>query len=370
MRIVGLIGRNGAGKTTALKALLGLTPFDGVLTVLGRDPMQERLALTREISFIPDVGILPKWLRVRTRSTTSRRCTRPSIARAPKAFLRTTDIRPGSRVRELSKGMVTQLQLALVLAIRARLLVLDEPTVGLDLLYRRRFYDTLVNDYMDEERTILVTSHQVEEVENLLTDVMFIERGRIVLDTPVDDIAARYVQLVVGPAQVRGGARAGAFLRARSVRSQRHVLRRPPRPRRLPSSERSSAPRWPTSSLRDARRSTMNEIKMLVRRELWEHRSLYRAPAVIAGLLVLGHAVRRAALWRPRGRRASAARPRSPSRPASTSALGGVLPRCAVLVGAIVSFTYLLDCLYAERKDPHDPLLEVDARVRHPPPCW
>ncbi len=198
-RIVGLIGPNGAGKTTALKAILGLTRFQGDLRVLGLDPRSSRDELMREVSFIADVAVLPRWLRVsQALELVAGVHTRFDRARAME-FLRRTDIRLRSRVRELSKGMVTQLHLALILAIDARLLVLDEPTLGLDLLYRRQFYDTLLNDYFDKERTILVTTHQVEEVENLFTDVIFINRGRVVLDSSVEGLAERYVQLTVPP---------------------------------------------------------------------------------------------------------------------------------------------------------------------------
>ena len=196
-RIVGLIGRNGAGKTTVIKSLLGLTPYEGSLSVLGRNPATERDALMREVSFIADVAVLPKWLRVKN-ALDYLQGVHPAFNRErAEQFLAETGVGLAHRVGELSKGMVTQLHLALVLAIKARLLVLDEPTLGLDLLVRRRFYDTLLNDYMDDERTILVTTHQVEEIENLLTDVMFIEQGRIVLNTPVDRIGERYAQLVV-----------------------------------------------------------------------------------------------------------------------------------------------------------------------------
>src|ERR1700716_3191822 len=174
-RILGLIGPNGAGKTTALNAILGLTPYQGELRVLGRDPWTERDQLMRDVCFIADVAVLPRWLRVsQALDFVAGVHPRFDLARATD-FLRTTDIRMTSRVRELSKGMVTQLHLALILAIDARLLVLDEPTLGLDLLYRRKFYDTLLNDYFDKERTILLTTHQVEEVENLFTDVIFIK---------------------------------------------------------------------------------------------------------------------------------------------------------------------------------------------------
>lgn len=198
-RIVGLIGRNGAGKTTVIKSLLGLTPHEGSLAVLGRNPDTQRGELMREVSFIADVAVLPKWLRVRN-ALDYVQGVHPAFNRErAEQFLATTDVKLTHKVRELSKGMVTQLHLALVLAIRARLLVLDEPTLGLDLLVRRRFYDTLLNDYMNEERTILVTTHQVEEIEHLLTDVLFIEQGRIILDTAVEDIGSRFVQLVARP---------------------------------------------------------------------------------------------------------------------------------------------------------------------------
>ncbi|MEO6185518.1 MAG: ABC transporter ATP-binding protein [Steroidobacteraceae bacterium] len=201
-RIVGLIGRNGAGKTTVIKSLLGLTPYEGELSVLGRNPMTQRDELMREVSFIADVAVLPKWLKVRN-ALEYVEGVHPNFNRErAEQFLAGTDVKLTHKVRELSKGMVTQLHLALVLAIKARLLVLDEPTLGLDLLVRRRFYDTLLNDYMDEERTILVTTHQVEEVEQLLTDVLFIEQGRIVLDTAVDQIGERYTQLIVSAAQL------------------------------------------------------------------------------------------------------------------------------------------------------------------------
>ena len=201
-RIVGLIGPNGAGKTTALKAVLGLTQFQGELSVLGRNPRTERDRLMRDVCFIADVAVLPKWLRVRQAiEFVSGVHPRFDRARALE-FLSKTDIRPNSRVRELSKGMVTQLHLALILAIDARLLILDEPTLGLDLLYRRQFYDTLVNDYFDKERTIVLTTHQVEEIENLLTDVIFIQHGHVVLESTVDQLPERYVQLVVRPDQI------------------------------------------------------------------------------------------------------------------------------------------------------------------------
>jgi len=200
-RIVGLIGPNGAGKTTALKAILGLTTFSGELSVLGLDPRARRDALMREVCFIADVAVLPRWLRVH-QALTFCEGVHPRFDRhRAQDFLRRTDIRMTSRVRELSKGMVTQLHLALTMAIDARLLVLDEPTLGLDLLYRRKFYDSLLNDYFDKDRTILLTTHQVEEVENLFTDVIFINHGRVVLAESVEDLGSRYQQLTLAGEQ-------------------------------------------------------------------------------------------------------------------------------------------------------------------------
>lgn len=195
-RIVGLMGPNGAGKTTALKAILGLTPFEGELDVLGRDPRRERDSLMQDVCFIADVAVLPKWLRVES-ALDYVAGVHPRFDRTKAdAVLARTEIRRRSKVSELSKGMITQLHLALIMAIDAKLLVLDEPTLGLDLLYRRAFYEALLNDYFDHERTILVTTHQVEEVENLLTDVLFINHGRIVLDSSIDDLPNRFVQLI------------------------------------------------------------------------------------------------------------------------------------------------------------------------------
>lgn len=195
-RIVGLMGPNGAGKTTALKAILGLIPFEGELKVLGLDPRTDRDALMREVCFIADVAVLPKWLKVR-QAIDYVAGVHPRFNRTrAEHFLERTEIRLHRKVGELSKGMITQLHLALILAIDARLLVLDEPTLGLDLLYRRAFYDTILNDYFDKERTILVTTHQVEEVEHLLTDVLFIRHGSLVLDSSVEALAQRYTQLV------------------------------------------------------------------------------------------------------------------------------------------------------------------------------
>lgn len=221
-RIVGLIGRNGAGKTTALKSILGLTRCGGELRVLDLDPHRQRGALMQQVCFIADTAVLPRWLRV-DRAVEFMAGVHPRFQRArAEEFLAHTTIRTSSRIGDLSKGMVTQLHLALILAIDARLLVLDEPTLGLDLLFRRQFYDTLLNDYFDYDRTILLTTHQVEEVENLLTDVLFIDQGRIVLDSPVEDIATRFAQLQVAPANL-GAARALGPLHERELMG-RYVL--------------------------------------------------------------------------------------------------------------------------------------------------
>jgi ABC-2 type transport system ATP-binding protein len=194
-RIVGLIGPNGAGKTSVIKAILGLTGFDGDLKVLGLDPRTERDKLMNEVCFIADVAVLPRWIKV-SQAVDFVAGIHPRFDRKrAEEFLSRTDIKSTSKVRQLSKGMITQLHLALILAIDARLLVLDEPTLGLDLLFRRSFYDNLLNDYFNKERTILITTHQVEEIENILTDVVFIEHGRIALDAPLDSLAERFVQL-------------------------------------------------------------------------------------------------------------------------------------------------------------------------------
>jgi ABC-2 type transport system ATP-binding protein len=201
-RIVGLIGPNGAGKTTALRAVLGLTSYQGQLQVLGREPFRERAALMQDATFIADVAVLPSWLRV-DHAIDFVAGVQPRFRRdRAMSLLAKTQITGKRRMRELSKGMKTQVHLALSMAIDAKLLVLDEPTLGLDILARRAFYDALVNDYMDETRTILITTHQVEEVENLLTDVLFIDKGRIVLDSSLEDIATRYAAVAVAADQL------------------------------------------------------------------------------------------------------------------------------------------------------------------------
>ncbi len=200
--ILGLIGLNGAGKTTALKAILGLTPYQGELKVLGRDPWTERNLLMRDVCFIADVAVLPRWMRV-SQALDYVAGVHPQFDRAKaEGYLAKTSIKRASKVRELSKGMVAQLHLALVMAIDAKLLVLDEPTLGLDIVYRKQFYDSLLNDYFDSSRTIVVTTHQVEEVQHVLTDVMFIDSGRIVLDCSMQDFESRYLEVMVHPQHV------------------------------------------------------------------------------------------------------------------------------------------------------------------------
>jgi ABC-2 type transport system ATP-binding protein len=201
-RILGMIGPNGAGKTTALNAILGLTSYEGQLTVLGRDPWNARDQLMRDVSFIADVAVLPRWIRV-SQLLDYVAGVHPKFDRAKaESFLAKTTIKRTSKVRQLSKGMVAQLHLALVMAIDAKLLVLDEPTLGLDILYRKQFYDSLLNDYFDKTRTIVVTTHQVEEVQDVLTDLMFIDRGRIVLECSMEEFESRYLEVMVNPEHV------------------------------------------------------------------------------------------------------------------------------------------------------------------------
>jgi len=216
-RIVGLIGPNGAGKTTALRAVLGLTTYDGELSVLGREPFAERASLMQEASFIADVAVLPAWLRVQ-QAIDFVAGVHPRFRRErAESLLAKTDIGTSRRIGELSKGMKTMVHLALTMAIDARLLVLDEPTLGLDIIARRGFYDALVNDYMDETRTIVITTHQVEEVENLLTDVLFIDRGHIVLDCSVEDIGARYAAVEVADDRIAAARQERPFYERRAL---------------------------------------------------------------------------------------------------------------------------------------------------------
>lgn len=208
-RIVALIGRNGAGKTSVLKSILGLTNCEGELRVLGFEPLRQRDQLMRDVCFISDVAVLPRWLRVR-QAIDFAATVHPHFNRArADEYLKNSGIDLGSRVGQLSKGMITHLHLALILAIDARLLVLDEPTLGLDLIYRRSFYDTILNDYFDHERTLLITTHQVEEVEHLLTDLLLIRHGKIVLDAAVEDLSGRFVQLVASRENAETARRLG-----------------------------------------------------------------------------------------------------------------------------------------------------------------
>src|SRR5437588_9990293 len=201
-RILGIIGPNGAGKTTALNVILGLTPDQGQLRVLGRDPWAERDLLMRDVCFIADVAVLPRWMRI-SQALEYVAGVHPRFDRAKaEGLLARTTIKHTSKVRQLSKGMVAQLHLALVMAIDARLLVLDEPTLGLELLFRKQFYDSLLNDYFDRSRTIVMTTHQVEELQHILTDLMFIDRGRIVLSCTMEEFETRYVEVTVNPDQV------------------------------------------------------------------------------------------------------------------------------------------------------------------------
>ena len=201
-RILGLVGPNGAGKTTALNAILGLLPYEGDLTVLGRDPWKSRDDLMRDVCFISDVAVLPRWIRV-SQAVDFVEGVHPRFDRSKAmSFLAKTTIRPSSRVRELSKGMVTQLHLALIMAIDAKLLVLDEPTLGLDILFRKQFYDSLLNDYFEGSRTVVVSTHQVDEIENILTDVMFMDRGRIIFTRSMEEIESQFREVEVHPDHV------------------------------------------------------------------------------------------------------------------------------------------------------------------------
>ncbi len=350
-RIVGLIGPNGAGKTTALKAILGLIPFEGELEVMGKNPYTERDALMRDVCFIADVAVLPRWLRVR-HALDFVAGVHPRFNRErAEEFLRKTDIRRESRVRELSKGMVTQLHLALILAIDARLLVLDEPTLGLDLLFRRQFYDTLVNDYFDKERTILVTTHQVEEIENLLTDVMFIQRGRIVARTARWRIWPRATCSSSPPSSrrvprascspstsARSSAASCSSLKAAGARSSSPTVR-----------SRTPSDRGPVCR-DDAGRGRMNTSPMitLIRREFWEHRMLWmraarrrRAAGARRAVAALRHA----------GRCAARTTRRRSTREYYVMFHGIAHGRPQFAAAEIMLPFYLLDCLYTERRD-------------------
>ena len=242
-RIVGLIGPNGAGKTTALKAILGLTPFEGELRVLGLDPRTQRDELMNEVCFIADVAVLPRWIRVRE-AIEFVAGVHPRFDRAKcERFLANTKLKPDMRVREMSKGMIVQLHLALVMAIDAKLLVLDEPTLGLDILYRKQFYQRLLEDYFDEEKTIIVTTHQVEEVEHILTDVMFIRDGKIVLDAPMDEVGERYAEVLVNADQADAARALKPHRRTRpALRQDDDAVRRRAAARSSPHSAKPAHP--------------------------------------------------------------------------------------------------------------------------------
>ncbi|MCG2584182.1 ABC transporter ATP-binding protein [Massilia sp. TS11] len=208
-RIVGLIGPNGSGKTTTLKAALGLIPFEGELKVLGKDPRTERDALMRDVCFIADVAILPKWLKVKD-AVDFVAGVHPRFKRdKAERYLARTKLHPDTKVKAMSKGMIVQLHLALVMAIDARLLVLDEPTLGLDILYRKQFYQNLLEDYFDEDKTIIITTHQVEEVEHILSDLMFIRDGKIVLQSSMEEMGERYTELLVNPDKLAAASALG-----------------------------------------------------------------------------------------------------------------------------------------------------------------
>ena len=205
-RIVGLIGPNGAGKTSALKAILGLATYDGQLSVLGKDPATQRASLMQDVCFIADVAVLPRWIRVHQLIEITERLHSGFNRERCLQYLGQTKVTQDQKVKQLSKGMVAQLHLALVMAIDAKLLVLDEPTLGLDIIYRKEFYTNLLNDYFDEERTILITTHQVEEVEHILTDLIFIQDGRIALEATMEEVQERYTEVMVRP-EMAGQAR-------------------------------------------------------------------------------------------------------------------------------------------------------------------
>ena len=221
-KIVGLIGPNGAGKTTLLKAILGLTTYDGELRVAGLDPGRQRARLMEDVCFIADVAVLPRWIRVAQLIDLTARLHQRFSRQRCLDYLSNTKIDPGHKVKQLSKGMVTQLHLALVMAIDVKLLVLDEPTLGLDILYRKQFYSNLLNDYFDDQRTILITTHQVEEVEHILSDLVFINQARIALRCSMDEVESRYTELHVYPGQIEA-ARALGPINERQLFG-RHIL--------------------------------------------------------------------------------------------------------------------------------------------------
>jgi len=208
-RIYGLIGHNGAGKTTTLNAMLGLTSYEGSVQVLGEDPYRHRARLMRDVAFISDVASLPRFLKVRELFAMLNDIHPNFSAERALSFLEGTDVKTGALIANLSKGMLAQLHLAVVLAIDARLLVLDEPTLGLDITYRKRFYRRLLEDYMNAERTLLITTHQVDEIEFMLSDIMFIRDGAVILNATMEDVGKRFTQLVATPDKVEAAKAAG-----------------------------------------------------------------------------------------------------------------------------------------------------------------
>ncbi|MEZ5497563.1 MAG: ABC transporter ATP-binding protein [Gammaproteobacteria bacterium] len=196
-KIVGLIGPNGAGKTTLLKSLLGLTSYDGDLQIMGLNPFKQRAQLMEDICFIADVAVLPDWIKVCELLDFVEQTHAKFSREKAEGFLKSTKIKNNQKVKSMSKGMVVQLHLAIVMSIEAKLLVLDEPTLGLDIIYRKEFYDNLLNDYFDHERTIIITTHQVEEVEHILTDLLFIKDGKIVLDSSMEELTADYLEVMM-----------------------------------------------------------------------------------------------------------------------------------------------------------------------------
>src|SRR6266567_2053695 len=326
-RILGLIGPNGAGKTTALNAILGLTSYEGELKVLGRDPWAAREELMRDVSFIADVAVLPRWIRV-SQLLDYVAGVHPKFDRAKaEGFLEKTTIKRMSKVRQLSKGMVAQLHLALVMAIDAKLLVLDEPTLGLDILYRKQFYDSLLNDYFDRSRTIVVTTHQVEEVQDVLTDVMFINRGRIVFDCSMEEFESRYLEVMVNPEHRR-------LVCCRTQQSKRRGPRRDSM-----STPSNTVPGSPLELQVTAPAVITASRRMYwsVRRELWEHRSIYVAPLTAAAVFLLAFLT--ALTLSPVHRH---------------EPLDILYEFAAALImgtGFIVGIFYSLDALYGERRD-------------------
>ncbi len=378
-RILGLIGPNGAGKTTALNAILGLIPYQGELKVLGRDPWRERDQLMRDVSFIADVAVLPRWMRV-SQALDYVAGVHPRFDRTKaESFLTKTTIRRDSKVRELSKGMVTQLHLALIMAIDAKLLVLDEPTLGLDILFRKQFYDSLLTDYFDRNRTIVVTTHHVDEIQDVLTDVMFINRGRIVFGCSIEEFESRYWELLVNSENRAGGNGSQADSRAPNARPQhlsvrwcgsratrrvwgraqakyRRLLRccggQPDRDARrrgsMNTQSNTLSGSFDARTAASAALSPTRPIYWSIRRELWESRSIYIAPLCVAAVFLFGFLISTISL--PGKMRSLSALDPAHQRQAIAmpyDMAAGLLMLTAMLVGAF----YCLDALHGERRN-------------------